>query len=139
MKVTAWIGAGFMLMSATLYVYVTFFHHFYQDPIHPTMDWTYMFPMPFAIIAVPLMLIGGFFGKPKYYWLVALLSGIFYIMVFYPIVQHDISYFQRTGTASFRNLSRYTDFVYCIPPGLFLVIEGIILFIKRNKSVWGSK
>jgi len=133
-KITAWIGAGFMFLSAALYVYVTWFYHPYRNPLQPTMDFSFALPMPFAMIAVPLILLGGLIGRPKYYWLVSLFAGIFYIVVFYPIIREDIFDFRHTEPA-YRDLSRYTNLVYCIPPGLLLVIEGIILYFKRNKRV----
>jgi hypothetical protein len=133
MKVTAWIGTGFMLISAVSYVFVTWFIDHTLDPVHPTMDLSFIVPMPFALIAVPLMLIGGFFGKPKYFWLVSLISGLFCLLVFYPIMEGSVQNYQHTA-AAYRNItsSAIRNVLISILPGMLLLIEAIILFVKRK-------
>jgi hypothetical protein len=113
MKIIAWIGAGFMFLSAALYVYVTWFYHFHQNPLTPVMDLSFLLPMPFAIIATPLILLGGLIGRPKYYWLVSLFAGIIFFLVFYPILQNDITNLKQTAPA-YRDFSHfYKDAVFC--------------------------
>jgi hypothetical protein len=133
MKAMAKIGAGLMLLSFGLFIWVTFFVNHTQDPYRPTMDFSFAVPMPFAFIAMVLIVIGGLFSRPKNYWIVCLLSGIFYLVLFYPIVQDAIFDYQHTEPG-YRPLSRYTELIFCIPPALLLMLEGIILFTKRQQS-----
>lgn len=133
MKISAWIGAGFMIVSAALYVYVAFLIDHTLDPIHPTMDFSFVVPMPFAVIAILLMLIGGLSSRPKYFWLVSLLSGLFCFVVFYPIMEGLIQNYQHTEPA-YRHLDSHDilEISISILPGLLLLIESIVLFLKRN-------
>ena len=133
MRVIAKIGAGLMLLSFGLYIWVTFFVNHVQDPNFPSMDFSFAAPMPFAFIAMILIVTGGSFSRPKNYWIVCILSGIFYLVLFYPIVQDAIFDYQHTEPG-YRQLSRYTDLIFCVPPALLMLLEGIILFNKRQQS-----
>ena len=134
MKVTAWIGVGFMLVSLFFYCSVKFSIDHTLDPRTPTMDFSFLIPMPFALIALLLMLIGGLAGRPKYFWIVSLLSGVYYIYLFSPFIRAAVVDFQHTEPA-YRELSRYTTdiFIWFCVMGILLVIEGVMLFIKRNR------
>jgi hypothetical protein len=109
-----------------------FFYHFHQNPLEPVMDFTFVIPWPFAIIATPLMLLGGLIGRPKYYWMITLFSGIYCFMLIYPDVKQAIYGFQYYRPYGW---SVPPEVKYGILPGLLLVIESVILFIKRNKPV----
>jgi NADH:ubiquinone oxidoreductase subunit 5 (subunit L)/multisubunit Na+/H+ antiporter MnhA subunit len=139
MKIVAWIGAGFMFLSAALWIHITFFYHFQQHPLTPVMDISYLTPMPSAILAVLLILLGGFFGKPKYFWPITILGGIIFFLVFYPLIRNDINSLRHYGSRYVHYDTFIKSVIFCCLPAILLFIEGIYLFKKNNKKSDGSK
>ncbi|MDD4924019.1 MAG: hypothetical protein PHF74_04200 [Dehalococcoidales bacterium] len=87
----------------------------------------YWFAFVFSITGLVLMIIGGEISKPKYFWIGCIITGLFYIISFFPFY------------IEFQNYSRIGSLLQTIGisvlPGLIAIVEGIWLKRLESKSM----
>ena len=83
----------------------------------------------FSFIALVPMLIGGIMGKPKYLWITCIITGSLYILSLF----YFYSYLpDRIEHGYVYEICR--DLIFCLLPGLVVILEGIWLKRKDTNS-----
>ncbi len=130
LKVLAWMGTGFFLLLI-IADFTQSFSAITADTVGGLMISTES-AFLFSLIGIIPMLVGGIMGKPKYFWLVCIATGslyilsLFYFYSFLPYwIEHRYIYYI------------FRDMVFCILPGLVVIIEGI--WLKRKKVITTDK
>ncbi len=127
-KVIAWFGLVLFSLGAIIAFYgSTVF--LLAEPGEIGVLFEYMFAMWFGIPGIVFMIIGGLISKPRKFWLVCIVAGLFYIVSFFEI------YLGFPG----RIHSGQTGFMlkeisFSILPGLVAILEGIWLRRKDTNS-----
>ena len=127
-KVIAWIGAALLTLGAIISFW-TSWAFFLAEPGEMGVDFGHHYAILLSIPGIVFMIIGGLISKPRKFWLVCIVAGLFYIVSFFEI------YLGFPG----RIHSGQTGFMlkeisFSILPGLVAILEGIWLRRKITDS-----
>ena len=117
LKMVAWIGSIIMISGAVIAFRESWILYFRIG--HNGVPMTYLVTFWVCLTGLALMLIGGLFSKPRFFWIMCTFAGIFYIASFF--------YAYTRGTNW--GLEEFGIFVV---PGLVAILEGIWLKLKIN-------
>jgi hypothetical protein len=132
LKVIAWTGFGIISLGALISFSDWFLGRGGLDLVHP-------FAMILWLVGTPLLLIGGFVAKPRYFWLASVIVGLLFTISFIPVmaelpseIRHgEFAARVQDGTA----IGFLLQFVVIpVLPGLFGICEGILLMRTEYKS-----
>jgi hypothetical protein len=129
LQIIAWIGAGLVALGTVVVFLALIFGVGGVDFAHPIAIFL-------AIVGVPLMLIGGLIGRPKYFWLASIIVSASYFIAFSPLIEDLVSKIQYTERDwLFRNGWLFRQVLQDVGPlvlGLIGVGEGV--FMRRSET-----
>jgi hypothetical protein len=120
-KFIAWLGIILLVIGAIISFYSSW-QIMTAEPGEIGVDFGHWFAILFGIPGIVMMIIGGIISKPKNFWLVSIVSGLFYIISFFQIYV-GFPYRMRAGQIGFM----LVEISFSILPGLIPVIMGIQL------------
>jgi len=132
LKIIAWVGLGFMVVTTMITFRLSWEYSHYVPDSHPVVRGLQWFLVPpLDIIALTLMLVGGFKGKPELFWSASIAIGSIYILSYYAYAELFIDHILRpslfAGTSIF-------FLSFAIIPGIVAIVEGIFLKIAENRK-----
>lgn len=116
LKTVAWIGSVIMISGAIIAFRESWILYFKLG--HNEVPMTYLVTFWICLTGLALMLIGGLFSNPRFFWIMCTFAGVFYI------------------ASSFYAYTRGTnwgleEFGIFVVPGLVAILEGIWLKLKK--------
>lgn len=131
-KIIAWLGMCFFILLIAVLFWQSFAAITTEKPIGGLLFCPENAFMLSFIGLIP-MLIGGLLGKPKYFWIICIITGSLYII--------SLFYFYTYLPERIHNGDIYIIFrelFFSVIPGLVAIIEGI--WLKRlNKPAKGKE
>jgi hypothetical protein len=86
-KTVAWIGLLVVITGSIMSFSTSWTMTF--SSVQIGVDWGHAIATIFGIAGLVLMLIGGIISRPKYFWIAAIIAGLFYTVSFFSIYPID--------------------------------------------------